>query len=420
MKENKITFSLKRTEGQKLAYNMLHDDSIKYMILVWSRQSGKSVFAEIACMEALCKKDKFSAYITPQYKHGEKVYEELVKYLEPTGLIKRKNGQKLRIESIYGSVLQFFSGDSPTAIRGNTVSDILIIDEAAYFPDILSNGEDIWYNVIQPITKARCRKIIMISTPAGKRGFFYQHYMRALEGKKGYACMKRTIYDDSLVDEEYIEDQKNGTPEKIFQQEYECVFLDSALTFFDGFEKCFKPIRMSYNQTWIGVDLSGDGQDETIVTKINEKDEVEQIKVKGTLDMKYQQIADIINNSVNLQMAYVEINGLGSPMYNEIKKLVKNQQMIKPWETTNSSKEQIITNLALRIAQNRISFDKVDNELFSQFGTFLCKFTKTKKLQFEAMAGCHDDRIMSLAICLQAKVDYDYKYTKTFASVIRI
>lgn len=420
MKENRITFNIKRTEGQKKAYEMLHDPSIKYMILVWSRQSGKSVFAEIACIESLCKQDKFSAYITPQYKHGEKVYEELVKYLEPTGLIKRKNGQKLRIESIYGSVLQFFSGDSPTAIRGNTVSDILIIDEASYFPDQLSNGEDIWYNVIQPITKARCKKIIMISTPAGKRGFFYQHYMRALEGKEGYACMKRTIYDDSLVSKDYIEDQKQGTPEKIFQQEYECIFLDSALTFFEGFEKCFKPVKSSYQKTWIGVDLSGNGQDETILTKVNEKDEIEQFAIKGTLDMKYQQIASIINESVNLQMAYVEINGLGLPMYEQIKKLVRNKQIIKPWETTNSSKEQIITNLALRIAQNRIVFNELDKELFSQFGTFLCKFTKTKKLQFEAMAGCHDDRIMSLAIALQAKLDYDYKYTKTFATVIKI
>lgn len=418
--ENQITFNIKRTEGQKKAYAMLHDPNIKYMILVWSRQSGKSVFAEIACIESLCKRDKFSAYITPSYKHGKKVYEELVKLLTPSGIIKRKNGQELRLESIYGSVLQFFSGESPTAIRGNTVSDILIIDEAAYFQDVLPNGEDIWFNVIQPITKARCKKIIMISTPAGKRGFFFQHYMRALEGKEGYACMKRTIYDDSLVSKDYVEDQKLGTPQKIFAQEYECVFLDSALTFFEGFEKCFKPLNISYEKTWIGVDLSGDGSDETIVTKINEQDQVEQIKVSGSLDMKYQLIASIINESKNLQMAYIEINGLGAPMFNEIKKLVRNQQIIKPWETTNSTKEQIITNLALRIAQNRISFDEMDKDLFSQFGTFLCKFTKTKKLQFEAMAGSHDDRIMSLAIALQAKLDYDYKFTKTFASVIRI
>ena len=416
----KVEFKIKKTEGQKQAYKLLHDPNIKYMILVWSRQSGKSVFAEIACIEALCNPDKFSAYITPSYKHGEKVYEELIKYLEPTGLIKRKNGQKLRIESIYGSVLQFFSGESPTAIRGNTVSGILIIDEASYFPDVLSNGEDIWYNVIQPITKARCKKIIMISTPAGKRGFFYQFYNKALEGKEGYAYMKRTIYDDSLASEDYINDMKEGTPEKIFQQEYECIFLDSALTFFEGFEKQFRKYKYGYQKTWIGVDLSGNGQDETIVTKINELNQVEQIKVKGSLDMKYQQIANIINSSSNLQMAYIEVNGLGAPMYNEIKKLVGNTNKLKEWLTTNATKEEIISNLALKIAQNGVFFNEEDKELYSQFGTFLCKFSKSRKMQFEAMAGSHDDRIMSLAIALQAKKDYDTKYTKEFVNVIKI
>ena len=142
--------------------------------------------------------------------------------------------------------------------------------------------------------------------------------------------------------------------------------------------------------------------------------------MKGTLDMKYQQIADIINNSVNLQMAYVEVNGLGAPMFNEIRKLVRDKSKLKEWVTTNGSKEQIITNLALRIAQNRISFNDLDTDLRGQFGTFICRYTKSRKMQFEALNGHHDDRIMSLAIAMQAKIDYDYKYTKTLANVIRI
>lgn len=416
----KLKFKIDLSDGQKEAYKALHDPKIKYMILNWSRQCGKSTFAEIACIESLCKVGKFSAYITPSYKHGQKVYAELMKYLEPLKIVKKSNASDLRIESIFGTVLQFFSGEAPTSIRGNTISDILIIDEAAYFPDILSNGEDIWYNVIQPTTKVRCKKVIMISTPAGKRGFFFNFYNKALNGKDGYFCMTRTIYDDKLASEEYIKDMKESTPSKFFAQEYECIFLDSSLTFFEGFEKCFKKYDYKYEKTWIGVDLSGDGTDETILTKINENNEVEQIKIKGSLDMKYKLISDYINDAVNLQMAYIEINGLGLPMYNEIEKLVNNKARLRKWETTNSSKEEIVSNLAVKIAQEKVSFNEVDKELFSQFGTFLCKFTKTKKMQFEAMSGCHDDRIMSLAIAHQAKIDYDVKITKNFISVVKI
>lgn len=416
----KLKFKIDLSDGQKEAYKALHDPKIKYMILNWSRQCGKSTFAEIACIESLCKVGKFSAYITPSYKHGQKVYAELMKYLEPLKIVKKSNASDLRIESIFGTVLQFFSGEAPTSIRGNTISDILIIDEAAYFPDILSNGEDIWYNVIQPTTKVRCKKVIMISTPAGKRGFFFNFYNKALNGKDGYFCMTRTIYDDKLASEEYIKDMKESTPSKFFAQEYECIFLDSSLTFFEGFEKCFKKYDYKYEKTWIGVDLSGDGTDETILTKINENNEVEQIKIKGSLDMKYKLISDYINDAVNLQIAYIEVNGLGLPMYNEIEKLVNNKARLRKWETTNSSKEEIVSNLAVKIAQEKVSFNEVDKELFSQFGTFLCKFTKTKKMQFEAMSGCHDDRIMSLAIAHQAKIDYDVKITKNFISVVKI
>lgn len=416
-----LKFKINLSNGQKEAYKALHDPKIKYMILNWSRQCGKSTFAEIACIESLCKSNKFSAYITPSYKHGQKVYAELMKYLEPLKIVKKSNASDLRIESIFGTVLQFFSGEAPTSIRGNTVSDILIIDEAAYFPDILSNGEDIWYNVIQPITKVRCKKVIMISTPAGKRGFFFNFYNRGLNrNHNDYFVMTRTIYDDKLSTDEYIAELKESTPKKFFQQEYECIFLDSALTFFEGFENCFKTYDYSYDRTWIGVDLSGNGEDETIVTKINQDNEVEQIKVSGTLDMKYQKIASIINESKNLQMAYIEINGLGSPMYNEIKKLVKNKSKLREWTTTNATKEQIVSNLAVRIAQNQIFFNDLDRELFSQFGTFLGQYLKSGKMKFEAMAGCHDDRIMSLGIALQCKIDYDIKVTKTFFDVVRI
>lgn len=417
----RLRFKINLSNGQKEAYKALHDPKIKYMILNWSRQCGKSTFAEIACIESLCKSNKFSAYITPSYKHGQKVYAELMKYLEPLKIVKKSNASDLRIESIFGTVLQFFSGEAPTSIRGNTVSDILIIDEAAYFPDILSNGEDIWYNVIQPITKVRCKKVIMISTPAGKRGFFFNFYNRGLNrNHNDYFVMTRTIYDDKLSTDEYIAELKESTPKKFFQQEYECIFLDSALTFFEGFENCFKTYDYSYDRTWIGVDLSGNGEDETIVTKINQDNEVEQIKVSGTLDMKYQKIASIINESKNLQMAYIEINGLGSPMYNEIKKLVKNKSKLREWTTTNATKEQIVSNLAVRIAQNQIFFNDLDRELFSQFGTFLGQYLKSGKMKFEAMAGCHDDRIMSLGIALQCKIDYDIKVTKTFFDVVRI
>ena len=403
----KVNFKIKLTNGQEEAYRLAHEKDTKQLVLVWSRQSGKSVFAEIMLIENLLKKNKFSAYISPTFQLGRKVYKEIVNLLDGKGIIKKANSSTLTIETITNSTLQFYSVESYTAIRGTTVNGVLICDEAAYYPDVLPNGENIWGNVIMPITKARQPLTIFISTPCGKQGFFYDFYLRALNGEDGIKYLERTIYDDNLVDKEQIEEIKRSIPPKAFEQEFMCKFLDSSLTFFQGFENCFVK-DMQYNGTkeWIGVDLSGDGTDETIVTKVNDNNQVIQYKIEGTLDQKYRKIADIINQT-NPVASYIENNGLGAPMINEIKKLVKRKSNIYEWNTSNSSKEEIISYLAVKVVNKELYFN--DSELYSQFGTFICKISKTKKLTFAAQEGKKDDRVMSLAIALRCMEDFKYQ-----------
>ena len=403
----KVNFKIKLTNGQQEAYKLAHEKDTKQLVLVWSRQSGKSVFAEIMLIENLLKKNKFSAYISPTFQLGRKVYKEIVNLLDGKGIIKKANSSTLTIETITNSTLQFYSVESYTAIRGTTVNGVLICDEAAYYPDILPNGENIWGNVIMPITKARQPLTILISTPCGKQGFFYDFYLRALNGEDGIKYLERTIYDDNLIDEKQIEEIKRSIPPKAFEQEFLCKFLDSSLTFFQGFEDCYiKDMPYDASKEWIGVDLSGDGTDETIVTKVNDKDQIIQYKIEGTLDQKYRKIADIINQT-NPVASYIENNGLGAPMINEIKKLVKRKSNIYEWNTSNSSKEEIISFLAVKVANKELQF--ADNELYSQFGTFICKISKTKRLTFAAQEGKRDDRIMSLAIALRCKEDLKYQ-----------
>ena len=403
-----LNFSgIKLTKGQKAAYDLIHDKKNNKIVLCYSRQSGKSVLAEILLIENLCKNNTFSAYISPTFQLGRKVYKEITQLLESTGIIKKANSSTLTVETIYGSQLQFFSAEAYTAIRGFTVSGVLVIDEAAYIQDTMPNGENFWGNIVMPITKARNPKVVMISTPCGKQGFFYDFYLRALNNENGVVQLTRTIYDDGLVTPEQIEEIKKSIPPKAFEQEFECKFLDSSLTFFQGFENCFSSFHYMSEKEWIGVDLSGNGADDTILARINSRNEVKIHKITGTLDMKYAQIANIINKS-NATAIYMENNGLGAPIINEVKKLVKNSNRIYEWTTTNSSKEEIISNLAVKIANKDIFFNSEDTELFGQFGTFISKITKSKKLTFAAQEGKHDDMVMATAIALKCKEDFKY------------
>ena len=230
----------------------------------------------------------------------------------------------------------------------------------------------------------------------------------------------KTIYDDGFITPEEIDDIKKSIPDLSFRQEYMCEWLDDALSFFNGFSECFDITKYNDGRCYMGIDLSGDGQDATIVTKINVDGEVEQYEVSGTLDMKYRQISDIINNEPNLQIAYLENNGIGKPMILEISKLVKNKSKLKEWTTTNSSKEEIVSDLAVEIANKNVHFKKDDTKLFSELSNFVVSVSKSKKLTFAARGGGHDDRVLSLALALRAKKDYGVKYTRSFLEIVKI
>lgn len=371
--------------------------------------SGKTVLAEICIIEYLCKQNTFNAYISPTYSQGRKVYKELVGLLEPTNIIKKANSSTLTIETIYGSTFQAFSMDSPHSIRGYTVDGILVMDECAFYPDTLTDGSEPWSSVIMPITKARKPKVLAISTPKGKRGFWYSMYLKAVEGEKGFKEVTATIYDDELINKEEIEEIRKTISPMAFDEEFLVKFLDSSVTFFIGYENCFENYTFNDKQKiYVGVDLSSTNGDNTVVTLINESMQVKQHIIEGTLDQRYMQIADILNNIPNLVGAYLENNGVGLPMINEIKKKVKHKSKIHEWTTTNSSKEEIVSDLAVKIANKDLFFNNEDKGLFAELGTFIVKYSKTGKMQFEAMSGKHDDRVLSLAIALRCKNELKY------------
>lgn len=407
-----INFDIELTETQENVRNKLLEDDTRFMVCKVSRQAGKSVLAEVLATERLCQAKTYSAYITPTFALAEKIFDEIVQALSPTGLLKKANASKMLIETVFGSKLKFFSFQNANGIRGFTIKNgYLILDECAFYPDKLPDGSDPW-GVIFPLIKAHLKqnKCLMISTPNGKRGLFFESYMKAESKQNGWKNYSADIYADQLLSEDEIQFIKESMSDIAFRQEFLVEFLDNGLTYFIGFEKCFK--KFVYNELsnqYIGIDLSSNGKDRTILTKIDQNNHVKQYVIKGTLDQKYVQLADIINKTKNLKVVYIENNGIGAPMINEIKKLVKNKQIIEEFNTTNKTKNEVLAGLAVDIAKEEIIFDSDDKELYSEFSTFTATYSKTGQIKLEALPGFHDDRIMSLGIAHHARNEANIK-----------
>ena len=408
--------NLKFTKTQEKAWRILNMANCKELVLAWSRQSGKSVFLEFCCIYFLLKKWANIGYITPQFAHSRKVYSDIIKILEPTGLIKTANASTLQIELINGNRLSFFSAESPTAIRGNSFRGLVVCDEAAFINDTTSDGQDFFNSILMPTCKAYKPKVIYASTPLAKSGTFYTKFMRGQEGhphtdtpNKVYS-IKATIYDDSLITAEEIEEIKNSIPEASFQREFMVEFMDNAMSAFTDYtDKFTLKKQIDFNQPlWIGVDFHSVGSDSTLVSLINDDDDVWQIEIKGGLDAQYRQIANILDKCKKLVIAYMESNSIGEVMLNEVKKLTKQKSKIIEWCTTNESKEIQVGLVQTHLTKDMMHFEESNKQLKNQFDTFGYAISKTRKITYAALSGHHDDKVLSLMIAMQAKEDYAY------------
>lgn len=404
----KVKFKIDLTKSQQDAYNLLKKKDVKYLVLRFSRQSGKSIFAEIALISKLLEPCSTNFYISPTFAQGRKVYREIKNLLEPTGLIKSSNSSTLTIELKNRSQLLFFSTENPTSIRGNTLKGTMVLDEVAFMNEQTTDGGDLWSSVIYPTIKRYRKtknKVIFISTPKGKRGLFWRFHKNCVNKVKGWFELVSTIFDDSLITKEEIDEIKEQIPEQAFREEFMVEFLDGSRSFFTGFEECFTKFSFDTKcKCWGGLDFSANGKDETIYTLVNEKNQFKFYVIKGSLDEKYSQIADLINTTPNLEYVYAEENSVGEVMLNEIIKLVKVKQCIKKQLTTNASKIEMLSLLAVAIAKKEPKFEESDNQTFAQFENFGTKYTKKGTLQLEALTG-HDDRIISGGFAWKAKND---------------
>lgn len=395
---------IKLTESQRMIYEAANDKEHRIVMCNLSRQQGKTTVVMLLCIKWLAQKNEDIIYFTPTFALAKRIYSSIIKML-PQEFVKKANASDLFIETISGSQLRFFSGEAAQAARGSNCTK-LVIDEAAYIKQEI-DGQDFYYNIVMPLTKVHCDKIIMISTPKSTFGFYYDLCMQAISGERSdMVYIKRTIYQDALITEEEIENLKKGYPPMAWKCEFECQFIANALTVFPNFETCFDG-NFNGGKCWIGIDPSSVGEDNTILTVVNENNEVRQHKIDGDLDTKYAEIAKWVNY-YNPVATYIENNSIGEVMANEIKKKLVRKSNFYTFTTTNETKKQYISILAVTIANNEIHFEEDNKLLYSELGTFSYKLTKSGNITYAAIDGKHDDTITSLGIALQCKEDFKF------------
>jgi len=204
------------------------------IILNCSRQSGKStVSALLALHQALYTADSLVLLLSPSLRQSIELFRKTKAALYSLGSDSQaiEEESALRIEFANGSRIVSLPG-SETSVRGYSNVALLVIDEAARVEDDL-------YQAIRPMLAVSRGRIVLLSTPFGKRGFFWKVWSGEGEWKR----VQVTAYDCPRIEAAWLEAEKLQIPDVFFRSEYLCEFVEQADQVFrlDDIEAAFAP-----------------------------------------------------------------------------------------------------------------------------------------------------------------------------------
>ena len=190
-------------------------------ILCCGRQSGKStVGAVLAIHKALTQPGSVVLVVAPGERQAKLIFKKAARFYEMAGYpLPAHSRRTTGLELANGSVIEALPAVERTT-RGYSV-DLLVVDEAAAVPD-----ED--YFGILPALIATQGEQVLLSTPRGRRGFFFELWHSDDDWQR---MMVRSDQVGRIRPED-LEVFRSTMPEQFFQQEFYCEWLDTEGSLF--------------------------------------------------------------------------------------------------------------------------------------------------------------------------------------------
>lgn len=187
-------------------------------ILNCSRQAGKSTAAALLALhEALYQPGSVTVLISPSQRQSSELFRKVIDYRNllpaPPALLE---DNRLSMSVAGGGRVLSLPGSEST-IRGISAVTLLIEDEAARVEDEL-------YQAIRPMLSTTNGRLILASTPWGKRG----HFWRVWDEGEGWNKVRVPADRVPRISPDFLAQEKRELPAHVFQQEYMCHFAEST------------------------------------------------------------------------------------------------------------------------------------------------------------------------------------------------
>ncbi len=193
--------------------DLLRSDS-RRVLLNCSRQAGKStVSAVLALHKAMYHPGSLILVLAPSERQSKELFTKIVEFYRALGKTAPKDvARKLGMQLENGSRIEALPGLERT-VRGFSGASLLILDEAARVDDAL-------YYATRPMLAVSGGTLMMLSTPYGKRGVFFEEWTNG-EGWERYEVPASQC---PRISPEFLEEERRALPPRVYRQEYLCSF----------------------------------------------------------------------------------------------------------------------------------------------------------------------------------------------------
>ena len=196
------------------------------VLLGVTRQGGKSLVAVAKSLRtAMMKPESLTVLVSPTLRQSTELLRRArMLYTDLGEPISLRSDSRTELELSNRSRIISLPGSDDSTIRGYT-PDLLICDEASRLQDFI-------WDATLPMMAVSHGDVVLLSTPWGKRGFFWNEWSRGVEWER-YEVKAEEI---SRISPEFLRRARASMTARRYAQEFEVSFLgaeDAVFTYED-------------------------------------------------------------------------------------------------------------------------------------------------------------------------------------------
>jgi len=197
------------------------------LLLNCSRQSGKSTTTGVlAVWTALYDAGALVLLLSPSLRQSQELFRKCLDTYRAAGRpVSASAESAMRLELDNGSRIVSLPG-TEGSIRGFSAVKLLVIDEA-------SRVEDVLYYGVRPMLAVGAGRLVAMSTPFGKRGWWHKEWT---EGGAGWERVEVPASRCPRIPAAFLTEEQRSLGPWWYRQEYECQFSDTTDSLFGADE----------------------------------------------------------------------------------------------------------------------------------------------------------------------------------------